>query len=83
VPDCLTCWPEHAAPIPPPCPARSRRGGGARRREVLDDDVQLALFCLYELHYGGLAGVDDRWFRTEPPGPRDDSNPAGPSAGGA
>lgn len=26
-----------------------------------DDDVQLALFCLYELHYGGLEGVDDRW----------------------
>jgi len=26
-----------------------------------DDDVQLALFCLYELHYGGLDGVDDRW----------------------
>jgi hypothetical protein len=25
-----------------------------------DDDLQLALFCLYELHYGGLAGVDDR-----------------------
>jgi hypothetical protein len=26
-----------------------------------DEDVQLALFCLYELHYGGLEGVDDRW----------------------
>ncbi|MRG59919.1 iron-containing redox enzyme family protein [Agromyces sp. CFH 90414] len=24
-----------------------------------DDDVQLALFLLYELHYGGLDGVDD------------------------
>ena len=23
-----------------------------------DDDVQLALFCLYELHYSGLEGVD-------------------------
>jgi hypothetical protein len=29
--------------------------------DAIDDDVQLALFCLYELHYGGLAGVDDRW----------------------
>ena len=26
-----------------------------------DDDMQLTLFCLYELHYGGLDGVDDRW----------------------
>ena len=29
--------------------------------DMIDDDVQLALFCLYELHYGGLDGVDDRW----------------------
>lgn len=28
---------------------------------IEDEDVQLALFCLYELHYGGLEGVDDRW----------------------
>jgi len=26
---------------------------------VRDDDVQLALFCLYELHHAGIAGVDD------------------------
>ena len=26
---------------------------------VRDDDVQLALFCLYELHHAGLEGVDD------------------------
>lgn len=26
-----------------------------------DDDLQLALYCCYELHYGGLPGVDDRW----------------------
>jgi len=26
-----------------------------------DDDVQLALFCLYELHYSGLDGVSDEW----------------------
>jgi hypothetical protein len=29
--------------------------------DALDEDRQLALFCLYELHYGGLDGVDDRW----------------------
>jgi hypothetical protein len=26
-----------------------------------DEDVQLALFCLYELHYTGFDGVDDGW----------------------
>lgn len=26
-----------------------------------DDDLQLALWLSYELHYRGLAGVDDRW----------------------
>jgi len=34
----------------------------AEAEEVIEnDDVQLALFCLYELHYGGLDGVDDGW----------------------
>jgi hypothetical protein len=28
---------------------------------VLGDDVQLAVLALYELHYRGLAGVDDDW----------------------
>jgi hypothetical protein len=28
---------------------------------IEDGDIQLALFCLYELHYGGLDGVDDAW----------------------
>jgi hypothetical protein len=37
------------APPPPP-------------RTVLgDDDFQLALYVLYELHYRGFAGVDDAW----------------------
>jgi len=27
---------------------------------LIDDDLQLALFCLYELHYGGIEGVADR-----------------------
>lgn len=26
-----------------------------------EDDLQLALYCCYELHYGGLHGVDPRW----------------------
>ena len=30
--------------------------------DIIDDgDAQLTLFCLYELHYGGLDGVTDRW----------------------
>jgi hypothetical protein len=29
--------------------------------DPIDDDLQLTMYCLYELHYGGLAGVDDRW----------------------
>jgi hypothetical protein len=28
---------------------------------LADDDLQLALYCCYELHYRGLPGVDDRW----------------------
>ncbi len=28
---------------------------------LADDDLQLALFLCYELHYGGLEGVDDAW----------------------
>ena len=32
-----------------------------RSTSLLDDeDLQLALFLLYELHYGGIEGVDDR-----------------------
>ena len=26
-----------------------------------DDDLQLALFCLYELHYSGIEGAGDNW----------------------
>jgi Iron-containing redox enzyme len=34
----------------------------ARADDVLhDDDVQVSLTMLYELHYTGLDGVDDRW----------------------
>ncbi|SDT63051.1 Iron-containing redox enzyme [Pseudarthrobacter equi] len=28
---------------------------------ISDDDLQLTLFCLYELHYSGLGGVTDEW----------------------
>ncbi|WP_205695751.1 iron-containing redox enzyme family protein [Conexibacter sp. SYSU D00693] len=28
---------------------------------LADDDLQLALYLLYELHYRGLPGVDERW----------------------
>lgn len=28
---------------------------------LTDEDLQLTLFCLYELHYSGLDGVDERW----------------------
>src|SRR6185369_9064867 len=28
---------------------------------IADDDLQLALYVAYELHYSGIRGVDDRW----------------------
>ena len=28
---------------------------------LADDDLQLALYALYELHYRGFEGVDERW----------------------
>ena len=44
--------PVHAlGPIPLPDPADP----------VGDDDLQLALYCCYELHYRGLPGVDEAW----------------------
>lgn len=34
----------------------------AEPQDVLaDEDLQLALYCCYELHYRGLPGVDERW----------------------
>jgi len=44
--------PPHDLPAPPPLPA-----GDA----LADEDLQLALYCLYELHYQGFDGVDERW----------------------
>jgi hypothetical protein len=34
---------------------------GAPEDPLADDDLQLALYCCYELHYRGLPGVDERW----------------------
>jgi hypothetical protein len=31
------------------------------RDPLADEDLQLALYCCYELHYRGLPGVDERW----------------------
>jgi hypothetical protein len=28
---------------------------------ILDEDLQLSLYCCYELHYRGLPGVSDNW----------------------
>jgi hypothetical protein len=49
--DALTRAPGSLEPIPLP----------AFDDPLADDDLQLALYCLYELHYRGLAGVDDGW----------------------
>jgi hypothetical protein len=44
--------PVHALPpLPVPSPADP----------IGDEDLQLALYCCYELHYRGLPGVDDEW----------------------
>ena len=36
-------------------------GDGSSTGVCADEDLQLALFCLYELHYRCIDGVDDRW----------------------
>ena len=36
-------------------------GAGAAEGDALGEDSQLALYVLYELHYRGFAGVDERW----------------------
>ena len=46
--------------------ARARAARAARRAvdvadPLADDDLQLALYLCYELHYRGLPGVDERW----------------------
>ncbi len=44
--------PPHDLPPAPPLP---------RGDALADEDLQLALYCLYELHYRGFSGVDERW----------------------
>lgn len=49
-------------PGPVPAVAEAADGALARTTDVIeDDDVQLALLVLYELHYRGVDGVDDAW----------------------
>ncbi|MET8333073.1 iron-containing redox enzyme family protein [Streptosporangium canum] len=49
--EALTGPPHEIGPLPGPA-------GG---RAVEDEDLQLALFACYELHYQGFDGVDDGW----------------------
>ena len=44
-----------------PEPARALQPACESLRPLADEDLQLALYCCYELHYGGLPGVDERW----------------------
>jgi hypothetical protein len=44
------------APLPVTAPATARDAD-----PLADEDLQLALYCCYELHYRGLPGVDEAW----------------------
>jgi hypothetical protein len=44
--------PPHDVPAAPPVPVAD---------PLTDDDLHLALYLCYELHYRGLPGVDERW----------------------
>ena len=33
----------------------------AKADPLLDDDIQVSLLVMYELHYGGVEDVSDRW----------------------
>src|ERR671911_357708 len=49
-------------PRPAPQLAGQAAELAARTADCLtDDDLQLTLYLLYELHYRGLDGVDERW----------------------
>ena len=43
------------------CAAAAARSAAGTAGIVRDEDVQLSLALLYELHYRGLRGVDDSW----------------------
>ena len=40
---------------------QARTAAQQATESLTDDDLQLSLYLLYELHYRGLAGVDERW----------------------
>jgi hypothetical protein len=42
-------------------PGAARSALAATQDVVTDEDIQLTLFLLYELAYGGIEGVDDAW----------------------
>lgn len=46
---------------PPSHPASTGLAADLALDGALGEDFQLALYLLYELHYRGFAGVDDRW----------------------
>src|SRR3954470_4286411 len=50
------------APGPVPAVQAAADGALAATTDVLaDEDLQLSLFVLYELHYRGVDGVDEAW----------------------
>jgi hypothetical protein len=49
-----------AGTVDPALPERAARAAAATDDLLSDDDVQLALTALYELHHQGVDGVDDR-----------------------
>ncbi|KGM09008.1 iron-containing redox enzyme family protein [Cellulomonas bogoriensis] len=50
------------SPEPSPTLVEDAREAVARAQDALcDDDVQTTLLTMYELHYRGLDGVDERW----------------------
>ena len=51
----------HALHDPPRPALRVDLPGELAAEGVLREDTQLALYVLYELHYRGFAGVDERW----------------------
>lgn len=63
----------HRAPASVSATAVAPPESGRRPKAWEDDDLQLALWCCYELHYRGFEDVDDDWqwhpavtgFRTE------------------
>ncbi len=46
---------------PAPMDAAALTWTGDPARATIDEDLQLALWLAYELHYRGLAGVDESW----------------------